>query len=274
MDIEQITSLLIEDEYGIYRNPAQTALTYPSDGNARCFQLEDNSFWFKHRNQCIISMIKRFTPEGLILDIGGGNGYVTKGLLDQGLNAALLEPGPVGAYNAKVERKIPTVICSTLENANFQPSTINAISCFDVIEHIQDDREFINQIGKVLKSGGLLYGTVPAYKWLWSGADVRAKHYKRYTLEDISLLLKPEFELLFTSYLFAPLVLPIFVSRRMPYLLRFARQASALPAHVEHGTEGKNSKILDYFLWQEYKKIAAGAAIKYGTSCLFTARKL
>ncbi len=275
MDIIGLTSSLKEDEFGIFRNPAETTLSYPTDGNARCFQVEDRSIWFKHRNTCIVSMIRRFPPEGTILDVGGGNGYVTRRLLDDEMDAALLEPGPVGAYNAKVERKIPVVLCTTLENANFRPASINAIGCFDVIEHIRDDKAFIGQVKKALKTGGMFYATVPAHNWLWSGHDVRAGHYRRYAREDIRRLLNSDFELVFISHFFAPLLPPILIARRLPYLLGFSRHASPVSTHTEHGTEaGINAKILGFLLGREYKKISAGEKIRYGTSFLFAARKL
>ena len=111
MQITELTKALTPDEQGIFRNPNDYALAYPKDQNKRCFQVEDKSFWFKHRNDCIISAIKRLPPAGTMIDVGGGNGFVTRRLLDEGYDAALLEPGPVGAFNGKTERNIPMGIC-------------------------------------------------------------------------------------------------------------------------------------------------------------------
>lgn len=78
-----------EDEYGVLRSDKTVALSYPSTGNDVCFSLEDTSFWFRHRNNCILEAVRRLPPQGEILDIGGGNGYV----LDERMPALLLEPG-------------------------------------------------------------------------------------------------------------------------------------------------------------------------------------
>src|SRR5690606_3917430 len=118
-------------------------ISYPTEGHSHCFLVEDNSYWFGHRNDCIMAILKRFSPQGPLLDVGGGNGYVTQRLLQEGFEASLLEPGREGAFNAKKYRNIPEVICATLDTANFKDASLNAIGIFDVIEHIELDRVFI-----------------------------------------------------------------------------------------------------------------------------------
>jgi SAM-dependent methyltransferase len=275
MNIEELTKTLIIDENGILRKLNDKPLAYPKGQNKRCFQVEDQSFWFRHRNNCIISAIKRFLPNGMIVDLGGGNGYVTRRMLDEGFDAVLLEPGPVGAFNGKVERKLPLVICSTLEDVNFPENSIDAIGCFDVIEHIRDDHLFIDDIQRVLKPGGLLYVTVPAYEMLWSGHDVHAQHFRRYTKEKITKLLDRNFDLLYFTYLFNILVLPTFVLKTLPFRLGLSKGTSILSFESEHGTESTMGvNIINGFLKREEANIAKGLEVRWGSSCLFVARKI
>ena len=196
MNIFDFTSQLELDEQGIYRCKKRGAISYPVDGNEKYFLLEDSSFWFQHRNRCIIKVIELFPPLGFIVDLGGGNGYVTRGIIDAGFVALLLEPGPEGAINGKIARKIPTVICSTFQDAGFEELSLSAIGCFDVIEHIENDQVFIKQAHQALKPGGLLYATVPAHQWLWSQSDESAQHHRRYNQAMIGQLLKNHFEIL------------------------------------------------------------------------------
>ena len=58
------------------KTSSENALSYPSDGNDQCFRVEDSSYWFGHRNTCIVELVRQFPPNGLIFDIGGGNGFV------------------------------------------------------------------------------------------------------------------------------------------------------------------------------------------------------
>jgi hypothetical protein len=102
MRIEALSPSLRLHEDGIWYGPRTEPLSYPADANDACFDLEDDSFWFQHRNRCIVSVVRRFLPqEGPIFDIGGGNGFVSAGLEDAGFDVVLVEPGPAGAANAK-----------------------------------------------------------------------------------------------------------------------------------------------------------------------------
>jgi hypothetical protein len=73
-------------EDGIWYSAETRPVSYPSDGNDACFALEDVSFWFAHRNDCIVAAARKFPPPPgeAIFDLGGGNGFVARGLLDAG----------------------------------------------------------------------------------------------------------------------------------------------------------------------------------------------
>ena len=38
---------------GIYFSEKRTEVSYPEEGNKDFFEIEENSFWFNHRNNCI-----------------------------------------------------------------------------------------------------------------------------------------------------------------------------------------------------------------------------
>ena len=39
-------------------------ISYPQEGNEACFQIEDQSFWFRHRNDCIRELVRNFPARG------------------------------------------------------------------------------------------------------------------------------------------------------------------------------------------------------------------
>ena len=41
-------------------------------------QLEEDSFWFNHRNNIIANAVKKHSKGNVFFDIGGGNGFVAK----------------------------------------------------------------------------------------------------------------------------------------------------------------------------------------------------
>jgi hypothetical protein len=39
-------------------------ISYSEEGNEACFQIEDQSFWFRHRNDCIRELVRNFPARG------------------------------------------------------------------------------------------------------------------------------------------------------------------------------------------------------------------
>src|ERR1700693_1226403 len=78
---------------GIWRDSAIDAVSYPAEGNEASFRLEENSFWFRHRIKVILSLVRMFPPDDVFFDVGGGNGFVSKALQDDGIRTVLVEPG-------------------------------------------------------------------------------------------------------------------------------------------------------------------------------------
>ena len=235
-----------------------------------CLGVEDGSFWFRHRNECIASLVSRYPFEGVFYDIGGGNGYVARRLLDDGLDVVLVEPGQRGAENARARRHIPRVICSTLSGARIAEGSAGAVGVFDVVEHMEDDQGFIRSVAEILTPGGMLFLTVPAYAWMWSDADVAAGHHRRYTKASMQRLLKPYFDVEFSSYFFLPLLLPIAALRVLPHRLGLSRTATA---ETEHGTGGGVAiRAMEWLLAREHRCMARGSAIPLGASLIVAAR--
>ncbi|MDR0368052.1 MAG: hypothetical protein LBH82_02795, partial [Bacteroidales bacterium] len=53
----------LTEENGIFFSKNRREVSYPKEGNEFCFQLEADSFWFKHRNNCIISLVKTMASD-------------------------------------------------------------------------------------------------------------------------------------------------------------------------------------------------------------------
>lgn len=221
-------------------------------------------------------MIKNYSPKKNvpIFDVGGGNGFVSKGLLDAGFDVVVIEPGLRGAMNAK-KRGIKHVICGTTHSAKFKSQTIPAIGVFDVVEHIEDDVSFLKHLWDLLAPGGMLYVTVPAYNSLWSLDDEEGGHYRRYTLSDLTKKIRnSSFYVLYSSYIFTYLPLFIFLLRRIPYKLRFAKSSTINSIKNDHySPAGLGSKILNLLHKWELKQINKHRKINFGGSCMLAIQK-
>jgi SAM-dependent methyltransferase len=264
-DLASLATAIERRDDGLWLARKQAGVSYPEHGNAACLEIEDGSFWFRHRNRCIVSVIRRFPPDGAFLDIGGGNGYVAKGLIEAGIACVLIEPGIDGALAARA-RGVDPVICARLEDIGLAPASVAAAGMFDVLEHIEDETATLRQVYTLLNPGGRVFLTVPAYPFLFSADDEMAGHYRRYTISSLTrALVRVGFRMDFASHIFGPLPPLVFLLRTVPSRLGLRRTDRAA---AEHAPVGIAAWLLNRLLAAEYRLIDAGRTIPIGGSCL------
>ncbi len=278
IDLSRISTNLERSAEGPWRAKSATPISYPDWGNQACFQVEDGSFWFRHRNACILEAMRQFPPAGTVFDIGGGNGFVAKAIQDAGLDVALVEPGAAGARNA-VQRGLRSVVCATLEDAAFVPESMPAVGLFDVVEHIRDDRDFLARVRTLLVPNGRVYLTVPAYPALWSQEDVDAGHQRRYRRPALhDLLLQAGFTVEFLSGFFRFLLPAILLVRSLPYRLGMAQSPAPSERAGEmarqHVAQGRLTReVLRRLEQGELAALRARHPLRHGASWLLVASR-
>jgi SAM-dependent methyltransferase len=261
-----VQNLELKDD--IYFARENSAISYPGEANDACFSVEDNSFWFKHRAQCITQAVKNFPPAGEIYDIGGGNGHVALALETHGFKTVLVEPGIQGILNAK-HRGLTRLVCAALDSAGFPEHSLPAVGLFDVLEHVREDGKVLDSLKRALSAGGMLYLTVPAYQFLWSHEDEYAGHFRRYTLSSLERLSrKAGFKVVYATYFFSFLPVGIFFLRSLSYRLKLKGQKPLDNLSSEHtlgrGLLGKTvEKALKWELdlIRTKKKIISGGSL-------------
>jgi len=274
IDIEGYTTELVERD-GILFAKKESEISYPKDGNETFFKIEESSFWFNHRNNCIVEAVKKYCPNNHFFDIGGGNGFVAKGLEENGIQTVLIEPGVQGCLNAK-KRNLKNIICSTFENASFPNNSIPTIGLFDVVEHIENDSDFLKSIHTLLKEDGHVFITVPAFKSLWSNEDVDAGHYRRYKLKDLEHKLKNAgFTIEYSTYIFSILPAPVFLFRTIPSKLGLYKKSNGNDKHknAHKPKKGIIARVLNRIWKFELNRIRIGKKMPLGGSCFVVARK-
>lgn len=265
---------IVRSEQGYWVVEQVSSVSYPEEASSVCFAVEDGSFWFRHRNRVIIDAARRLSPDGPFLDVGGGNGFVARGLQAAGFTTVLLEPSPRGAANA-VERGVSSVICSTLEDVGFASGVFGGAGLFDVLEHIEDDRGFLVGLRAALAPHGRVYLTVPAYQALWSTEDTYAGHFRRYTIGSLRRVVESAgFEVEYATYFFALLPIPVLLFRTLPSRLGRRNDMSGQSASQEHTAGGGvASRLADAVLSTEARLLARGGTLPFGGSVLMVARK-
>lgn len=275
--IDQLFLNKIEKLNGIYMSDTVAAekLSYSDEGSDTCFSVEDSSFWFQYRKVLLISLLKKYkiSKERFFLDIGGGNGFMSYAVQEQGYNSVLIEPGINGVKNAK-SRDVKQIIHSTIGSLKLNKDHIEAVGIFDVLEHIEDDKAFLSSISENLNKDGVLFIMVPAFKLLWSHADVEAFHFRRYRIKQVKKLLQQTgFAIDYSSYFFSFLFLPIFLFRTIPTML--GKEKNSLEETEKEHDKGSwvVAKILKLLERAEISLMMARLRVPFGTSALIVAKK-
>ncbi|QQS30165.1 MAG: class I SAM-dependent methyltransferase [Sphingobacteriales bacterium] len=96
-----------------------------------------------------------------VLDIGCGNGRFLYHLLKKGNYEAygIELPGKAAERASKVEGLI--LKQGKLEPGDFQDSSLDAVTMFHVIEHLDQPRQTLQIIGQIVKPGGIAYISMP-----------------------------------------------------------------------------------------------------------------
>jgi len=272
-DLTAVASNLVRDASGLWFTGQQAQVSYPEGAHAACLQIEEESFWFRHRNRCITHLVGQYAIGDVLFDIGGGNGFVSKGLQSEGIDCVLVEPGIAGARAAQA-RGVERIICARLEDIEFEPASMASMGLFDVLEHIEDSVAILSHLHRLLKPGGRLFLTVPAYPFLFSSEDTVAGHFRRYTLSSLRHELDAAgFNLTFGSYIFAPLPPLIFMLRTVPTWLGLRQGMDTGREAAEHRPKRASASLMDSMLDAEFRRLAKGYAIPFGGSCICVATK-
>lgn len=111
------------------------------------------------------------------------------------------------------------------------------ILLLDVIEHVPDDAAFLSGVVKErLTGGGRIMITVPAFNSLFSSHDNFLGHYRRYSLGELTALVKKAGCVpLASGYLYTTLLLPRFASACVEKL---AKKPGKKPAGVGGWSHG------------------------------------
>ena len=194
-----------------------------------------NSFCVYCRAKLIISSLGKHKTKS-IWEVGAGDGRVAIPLSKAGIEVIASEPHYAGAVT--LAKNDVLVFHADLSELKLKIDSVSALGIFDVLEHIEDVSEFLSEIHKILQPGALLYITVPAHQWLFSNHDLALGHFRRHSRKSLIREFRDYgFKPVEVRYFFASLILPAFLLRRVPYLLRKKGLDQKSGGPMEHGEE-------------------------------------
>jgi SAM-dependent methyltransferase len=225
-------------------------------------------FWMQWRHAVLLRAVK---ASGIVpvtaLEIGCGSG-VARMMLERDLhlpidgcdlNRTALEMAPPGRGRLL-----------SYDILEFEPTLLNrydAVFLLDVLEHIQDDVEFLSAALRHLRPGGVVVVNVPASMLFFSDYDRVAGHVRRYSHRSLSdVFRKCGVESGAIEY-WGFSMIPVLLARTLYLKLKTPTQV------VRSGFEPPNSFIQSSFLALKNIETSLPFTMPLGTSLLAWGRR-
>lgn len=131
-----------------------------------------------------------------ILDVGGRKSHYTIGIpadftisdlpkesdlqnrLNLGINESIINQTQIRRSNIK------NIIFDDMVNSKLPDNEFDGVIAIEVIEHVEEDEKFLQQISRILRPGGFLLLTTPNGDHILNTNPDHKRHYKREQLEE------------------------------------------------------------------------------------------
>ena len=151
-------------------------------------ELYEKHWWWRAREVILLEELHRLFPDSRalsILDVGCGDGLFFEKLRQFGevegieSEAALVDPrGPNRSR-----------IAVAPFDGSFNPGKkFDLVLMLDVLEHLDAPEEALRHAVSLLRAGGMIVATVPAFRLLWTNHDRLNEHRTRFTKRSFCLV--------------------------------------------------------------------------------------
>jgi SAM-dependent methyltransferase len=233
----------------------------------KSFEMEKQHFWYVSRRALLGSLLRKyFKKEANILDVGCGSGYNLKFLSQYFPNIKGIDLSKDSIEYGERFLGLKNIKLGDAYNPEGKEGTLDGILALDVLEHIKEDRQALERWLNLLKPGGKVILTVPAFNFLWRKHDSLSHHKRRYTKKKMKELTSPGFRIIFRSYWNKSSFFPVLI---LKYLEKIGFSSG------DGGFESINPILNKYFLrrlLKENKRIFK-KRLGYGVSLVCVIQK-
>jgi SAM-dependent methyltransferase len=180
---------------------------------------EQSHWWIRTRFHYLDKSLERLPGPMRVIEVGCGTAQNLRHLrehstlsgkisrligLEPGIPVDVLRDGWMGPEDA-IHRTQASI-----------EGRFDALVAMDVIEHVEDDVGTLREWLRLVKPGGTVFITVPAFAGLWSRHDEVLGHKRRYTKSTLRRVARAAgLEIGSLKYAFSFLVVPAYVVRRV-----------------------------------------------------------
>jgi SAM-dependent methyltransferase len=187
--------------YEPFRPVAVRTEHYDPKGFSVLLAMQNRHFWCLGRHRflyrALYDCIRRYFPRRRdlrVVDLGGGCGgwvrYLDERAGDRFAELALADCSPV-ALDLAASVVGPDVRRYQVDLLDLGwHERWDVAFLLDVLEHIPQDKEVLDQVRRSLRPGGLIFVAGPALQFFWSYNDELAHHCRRYSTKSLRDLAK------------------------------------------------------------------------------------
>jgi SAM-dependent methyltransferase len=154
--------------------------------------VEDVMWYYRALHRNVGAVLQRVAPPGAaVLDAGCGTGGLLRTLrqMNRGWRLAGTDLSPLACELTR-ERTGALVLEGAVEQMRFGNNSYAAIVSCDVLCQVPDPRRALAEFSRVLKPGGALVLTMPAFQWMYSYHDRQVGNLRRYARGELADLLR------------------------------------------------------------------------------------
>jgi SAM-dependent methyltransferase len=186
-------------------------------------QVHATHWWFAGRRRLLTTLFRelRAQPHWRVLEVGSGTGANLPVLAALGVRLVVACDLSVEALSHGAPGRAVSLARADACRLPFADGSFDVVLAADVIEHLDDDRQALEEFARVLRPGGHLILTVPAFPSLWGPQDIVAHHRRRYRRPRLlSLVVTTGIRVRSCFYFNYLLFVPILVARKLLLALR------------------------------------------------------
>jgi SAM-dependent methyltransferase len=181
-------------------------------------RIESTHWWFVERRRLFAALIREcgLPADARVVDIGTGTGANLRLLKQLGFtNVTGIDPSEDAARWC-AEKGLGEVQAGDARALPLPDRSVDLVVATDVVEHVDDDQRAVSEIYRVLRPGGIVLFTVPAFSSLWGLQDEVSHHHRRYRMGPfLKMLDKARFRVTNKFHFNYILFLPIFLARQL-----------------------------------------------------------
>lgn len=227
------------------------------------------------RKRVSLTLAAHGAKTGTVLDVGCSSGLMIRELRHQFPRLTVMGSDVVRLPLERLSATIPDVplLRFDLVRCPLPDDAIDFVLLLNVLEHIEDDREALRQVFRILKPGGFAVLEVPAGPNLYDVYDEFLMHYRRYRLAALAELVSGiGFEIVEKSHLGFLIFPSFFLAKKTSRLLsRYRKADPGRSVSVKIRSTRRNS--IARGLMNLELMLGRRVSFPFGVRCVLTLRK-